>query len=171
MDPRYAYLSGREFEVAFGICRWQSDDYMGYDLAMDRVRESQPWLPSSPTTELAKRLHKSVWLQLNRRFRGGVGENAVGVYTAIGSPLDLFHKADGFVVARLVTDESAWLRELVVTFDLTTNPSKIQCHNTANLILRPCHFESQPFGCYAGLMVVDKFLERITRYRLASRHI
>ncbi len=120
---------------------------------------------------MAKRLLESVWSELNRKFRGDVGKNAVGVYTAVGSPLDLFHKVDGFVVARLVIDESAWLRELVVTFDLTTNPSKIQCHNTANLILRPCHFELQPFGCDAGLMVVNKFMERIAGHQLVSRYI
>lgn len=104
--------TGRLYErEVLGSCKvaWDGKSYVAYDEALHGVIEGQPWDPRDPTPRAASDLHASIALAL------GIEDwSKLGLFTAVGSPLDFFHGIDGFIA----------YRGRYVTFDVTTNPHK-----------------------------------------------
>jgi len=83
---------------------------MPYRKAMDVVKQSQPGNPADPSSPAMNDFHALVCEEL-----GAKDYSLVKCFTAVGSPLDIFHGVDSFVEL----DGGA-----VVTIDLTTNSKK-----------------------------------------------
>lgn len=101
--------TGHLFEwETIGECRVKSDCFMSYWPAVDLVTRSQKSSPYRPACPDAQVFHSAVAAAL------GVNKGNLGMYTAIGSPLDRYYQVDGFFK----------YQRIIVTFDLTKNPHK-----------------------------------------------
>lgn len=102
--------TGRTFEEEILLrCLWVWNGYVSYHKSMVMVKEFQPWDPTDPSSPAANDLHTLVVEAL-----GIEDYSAVKLYTAVSSPLDVFHGIDCFV---------EW-EGIVVTIDLTANCKK-----------------------------------------------
>lgn len=121
----YGY-TGRLFEEEFfAVCQgpwWDGHSYVPFRKALWLVETHQPegWNPSEPSTRAARDLHCQVAIALDLEDFA-----ELSLFTALHSPLDLFHGTDGVI---------EW-RGKVVTVDLTTNPHKDSYK--ADIILHP----------------------------------
>lgn len=123
--------TGHLFErEVVGQCLALSDgSYVSYRQAEQMVLRSQPWDPSDPGTRVGNDLHAQIALAL------GIDDwSRLGLFTAIGSPLDQFHGVDAIIVLR--TDRGC----KKVTVDLTTNPTKGEYK--ATITIEPHQLES-----------------------------
>ncbi len=104
--------TGRIFEEEIlGAClwSWRGAGYLSYSRCVREVMRHQPADPADPKNRAANDLHFLVAEAL-----GEEDCSQLGLYTAVGSPLDRFHSVDGFFL---------WNRA-VVTVDLTCNGKK-----------------------------------------------
>ncbi len=105
----YCY-TGRLFEEeVVGRCLWNCADYVPFRKAMTIVKNFQPWDPTDPSSPVMNDFHALLCEAL-----GLEDYSLIGIYTAVGSPLDLFHGIDVFV---------EW-NNVFVTIDLTINSKK-----------------------------------------------
>lgn len=115
--------TGRIFEYeVLAVCHtsWDGHSYVSFRQSLWLVKQNQPWDPTDPSTKEGEDLHCQVALAL------GIEDfSELSLFTAIGTPLDVFHGIDAVF---------EW-QGRVVTIDLTTNPHKDSYK--ADLILRP----------------------------------
>lgn len=92
--------------------------YVSYNDALDLARQSQPGDPTNPQADFLRELR----LELIERL--GIESDAqaelVNGYTAVGTPLDVLHGVDAFVV---VSHEGY---DIPVTLDATLRPEKLE---------------------------------------------
>lgn len=91
-------------------CLWSGNgEYVPYCRSMNMVKKYQPWDPTDPSSRAANNLQVLIAEALSIE-----DYSEVKLYTAVGSPLDIWHGIDGFV---------EWMG-FTVTIDLTANPLK-----------------------------------------------
>ncbi len=106
--------TGRLFEEEIlGRCRgeWNGEAFWTFQSSIRFAAKNQPrgWDPTDPPLRSANDLHASVALAL-----GLDNWEELRLFSAIGTPADLFYGTDGFFV----------FRGKVVTLDVTINPHK-----------------------------------------------
>jgi len=113
-------MTGKLFEwEVLGPCIVTVSGYLPYLDAMALARKSQPWDPTDPETRAGSDIHASVALAL------GLDDwFELALYTALNSPLDLFHGVDGWFE----------FNGRIVTLDLTRNPTKTS--SNADIIIQ-----------------------------------
>jgi hypothetical protein len=115
----YGGMTGRLLErEVFGdiSVAWEGKmQYLPYQEAMHFCHNHQPenWSPTEPSPRVASDLHALVAIGLEEII-GEFEWNELGIFSAIGTPLDVFHGVDGWFE----------FHGRVVTFDLTTNSQK-----------------------------------------------
>ena len=113
--------TGRLFEEeVLGHCGGSWSGYMTYHQSLDFVKNNQIWDPTDPSSRTANDLHSHVALEL-----GLEDWSELKFYSALKTPLDLFHGVDGFFE----------FRGTVVTIDVTININKQKYK--ADLIFHP----------------------------------
>lgn len=123
-------MTGRLLEAeVFGrtTVKWEGKmEYMPYRTALDFCRKHQPigWNPVDPSTRTGSNLYASVAIELEKAVGEFTWEEELKFFSAIGSPLDVFHGVDGWFE----------FRGNVVTVDLTANTAKVNGYK-ANVIL------------------------------------
>jgi hypothetical protein len=122
-------MTGRLLEAeVFGTITvaWKGEmKYVPYKEALNFCRSHQPkgWDPIDPSTRTGSNLYASVAMGMER-FIGDFDWEELKFFSAIGSPLDVFHGVDGWFE----------FRGIVVTVDLTANVHKANGYK-ANVIL------------------------------------
>ena len=113
-------MTGKLFEwEVLGPCLVTVSGYLPYMDAMALAREFQPWDPTDPENRAGSDLHANVALAL------GLDDwFELSLYTAVNSPLDLFHGVDGWFE----------FNGRIVTLDLTRNPTKTS--SNADIIIQ-----------------------------------
>ena len=108
------YTGGLLEEELLGACDgWKNKEYMPYADALEFVKAHQPegWRPSDPRPRFAADLFTTVALAL----LGPEGDwTDLKFYTAVDSPLDVFHGTDAFFE----------YQDKIIKIDLTINPQK-----------------------------------------------
>jgi len=134
-------------------CAWiWNGGYVPYNKSIANVKKFQPWNPSDPSSLAANDLHALVVEAL------GIDDySAVSFFTAIGSPLDIFHGIDGFV---------EW-KGVVVTIDITANPLKIE--HKADIILHEKDvYDENGQVNLPGLRRIGEETARLLQHRAAA---
>lgn len=115
------FQSGHQFETeVLGRCSAPCRSYVQRQECFELVRKHQP---ARKTETLCR---------LEREFAKRVG-GRVCFYTAVGSPLDVFHGIDGFCE----------YCGRIVTFDVTENPEKVV--GKADVVIHPDDLERIEF--------------------------
>ncbi|MBI4437849.1 hypothetical protein HY631_02765 [Candidatus Uhrbacteria bacterium] len=91
--------------------------YVTYDRAMELVRRYSSEDPLNPKKPFARELRLAVLDELG--FEEDADTDRVKFYSAVGTPLDVFHGVDAWI--ELVTQRG---RRHAVTLDVTMNPGK-----------------------------------------------
>lgn len=84
--------TGRLFEYeVLAVCQapWDGHSYVPFQKALRLVKTHQPWDPTDPSTRAGEDLHCQVALAL-----GLEDFSELSFFSALGSPLDLFHGID-----------------------------------------------------------------------------
>lgn len=96
--------------------------YVGYDDAMSLARGFQPGDPTNPSADFLRELRLSVLEKLGIEDEGQA--ELISAYTSVGTPLDVFHGVDGFIV---VSHEGY---DIPITFDATLRREKLEERGT-----------------------------------------
>lgn len=102
--------------------------YVGFNDSVDLVKKFQPWDPSNPGKDFARDIRIEIIDRLNLAKEEDM--ERVKFYTAVGSPLDVFHGVDAFL--EYAGEEGEIYR---VTFDLSLDPGKEEKHK-ADLVVK-----------------------------------
>lgn len=102
--------------------------YVGFNDSVDLAKKFQPWDPSNPGKDFARDIRIEVIDRLNLAKEEDM--ERVKFYTAVGSPLDVFHGVDAFLE---YADEEGGIHR--VTFDLSLDPGKEEKHK-ADLVVK-----------------------------------
>lgn len=136
------HYTGREYELDFlgeirstpafkeALAKAGADPrtgYLPYKTAMDLARRFQPWPdPTNPQKEFLRDFR----IEVADRLKLTPGqERKLKVFTAVRSPLDVFHGVDGFIEFEPKPGATRF-----VTFDLSLNPKKEGGHK-ADLVI------------------------------------
>ena len=123
-------MTGRLLEsVVFGTTAvaWKGEmKYLPYRESFNFCRTHQPygWDPTDPPTRTGSNLYASIALKLEETV-GEFDWRDLKFFSAIGSPLDVFHGIDGWFE----------FRGRVVTFDLTANTAKADGYKARVILL------------------------------------
>jgi len=91
--------------------------YLPFQDALDLARDAQGGDPSSPQKKFMRDVREAVM----RRMRLSEKEaRNLGIYSAVGTPLDVYHGVDAFVAFKQPQG-----KERIVTMDATINKEKI----------------------------------------------
>ncbi len=90
---------------------WKGEGYFTEERSYDWVKKNQPWNPSDPSNKMANDLHYLVGEKL-----GLEDFNDLKLYSALGSPLDLYFGVDAFFE----------YGDAKITLDITANPHKTE---------------------------------------------
>ncbi len=103
--------TGRIFErEVLGECRFRCQGYLTFQSSVRGVLGNQPYAPHNPPGEVG-----NFRAAVAAEMRGlGLNPDSLRIYTAVGSPLDHFHRIDGFFS----------FEGIIVTLDLTVNRHK-----------------------------------------------
>ncbi len=136
---QFTDMNGHLFEeVTLGVCLVEYHGYLTWQKAAEQVRTHQP----CTHRPAARRLHAEV----AKRF--GKCASAVKFYTAVHSPLDMFHGVDCFFE----------FRGVMVTIDVTINPGKNS--GRADVVVQADDFENLPV---LAARISGVFAEKIRR--------
>jgi hypothetical protein len=114
--PRFGkIIEGEMFGKSKGF-KGKEDMYLPYDDSVFIVKKCQP----SP--ESIKPFAQALRNKLLEKFNMAHDDEKIKFFTAVDSPLDLFHGVDGFI--ELKVGLTTYLR---VTYDITANPQKNTC--------------------------------------------
>jgi hypothetical protein len=124
-------MTGRLLEsIVFGktTVAWEGEmRYLPYKEAFTFCKEHQPcgWNPTDPPTRAGSNLYASIALKLEETIGEFDWEKELRFFSAIGSPLDVFHGIDGWFE----------FQGRVVTFDLTANTAKADGYKAKVILL------------------------------------
>ena len=124
-------MTGRLLESAvFGkaTVAWEGEmRYLPYRESFNFCRTHQPygWNPTDPPTRTGSDLYASIALKLEKSVGLFDWEKELRFFSAIGSPLDVYHGIDGWFE----------FRGRVVTFDLTANTAKADGYKAGVILL------------------------------------
>ncbi|MBI2483185.1 hypothetical protein HYV74_03345 [Candidatus Uhrbacteria bacterium] len=157
-EPSWSY-TGRQFERDFVGSITQDrayqealqkvatpDGFVRFDAALRLVRAHQPWDPTNPDADLLRDLRLEIIDQLHLREQDA---DRVRAYTAVGSPLDIFHGIDAFIEYQDQKTEN--VRR--ITLDLTLKEHKDADQRKANILIRELPAPEE-----------DTYLQAVTRY-------
>lgn len=134
------FYSGRELEVdVFGKPKFpkayeeayrrltsEKGGYLPFDRAQDLIREFTPEDPTSPSKEFARDLRLAVCEALELE---GDEADIVKIYSALGTPLDVYHGVDAWIEIELEGLRAE------VTLDVTKRAEKIKEGHKADVII------------------------------------
>lgn len=120
-NPEMAGYTGRIFErEVLGECRIRARGYVKFRPALNAVFRHQPSSPYEPSRE-TRNFHSVVAQEMKNL---GMNDSHLGIYTAVGSALDLYHRIDGFF----------YFEGMIVTLDCTIDPNRDE-HPRARVIV------------------------------------
>ena len=121
-------------EYSAALKRYARDSkngFLPYEVAQQLIREFYLDDPTDPSKEFAKDLR----LEVCERFELDDDEaDAVKFYSAVGTPLDLFHGVDAWMEIDLGDDRRGRFH-VEVTLDATLNASKLREGHKADVIV------------------------------------
>jgi len=119
-SPEYqkALRLAKEKEAKFG----KEGGYLRFRTALELVKKFQPSDPTNPQKPFARELR--IALQDILKLETPEDYDRVKFYTAVGTPLDIFHGVDAFVEFEKENPETKKVDVYRATFDFTTNPQK-----------------------------------------------
>ena len=127
--------------------------YMPRNAALELVKHHQPWQDASnPDKDFLRELTIAVRDHLNLDAEQS---NDVRAYTAVGTPLDVFHGTDAFLTIR----EGG--REFVITLDATRNAKKLEEGGKADVIVGDMPTPEDEEDAY--LAAIDSIAEEVVR--------
>lgn len=106
----------------------KKNGYVGFNDSVDLVKKFQPWDPTNPGKDFARDLRIEVIDRLNLAKEEDMEK--VRFYTAVGSPLDVFHGVDAFLE---YADKEGEIHR--VTFDLSLDSEKEE-RRKADLVVK-----------------------------------
>ena len=133
--------------------------YIRFRTAMDLAKRFQPYDPTNPTKPFARDLRISVadlLIQKKWILDNEGDQDRIRFYTASGTPLDKFHRADAFIEF-----EHRNGQKYHVTLDLTLNPNKQQYGY--NVIVHQLPDPTIPEEEKDYLAAVEKYAEEIVQ--------
>ena len=145
--------SGRELELdLIGKPRWPKEyvtalrgvanekGYVRRDIGMDLIRRFTPDDPTNPPKDFARELRLAVLEAL-----GLPDGDELGFYSAVGTPVDVFHGVDAWVdLAYTPVGHPDQVRHAVATIDATLRAEKLAEGHKADLIVPDMPSESDP---------------------------
>ena len=93
--------------------------YLSYEASLELAREVQADNPKNPTRKFPHDLQHLITEEWHAVMKDG--KWSIEVYSAVGTPLDVYHGVDAFVIIR-GEDQRKW----TITFDATINEKKIE---------------------------------------------
>ncbi len=102
--------------------------YVPYKDALDLARQFQSGDPKNPKKDFLRELRLAVAKRLG--YETDEQLDRIGAYTALKSPLDVFHGVDGFIEVKEPNRPAE-----VVTLDLSLNPDKIAKGAKADIVV------------------------------------
>jgi hypothetical protein len=142
-DPRYAAELKK-----MGVGQ---NTYLPFAKSVELVKKFQPSDPTDPKKDFLRELRLAIIGRLG--IEDDDAMDAIGVYTAVGTPLDKFHGVDAFV------SETADGNETIVTLDATLRPEKIAEGGKADIIIGDMPSPEEDEDAY--LKAVESYAERI----------
>lgn len=122
----------REFLAAMRAIS-RENGYVYRDAGMEVIRRHYPEDPTNPTKDFARELRMAVLDEL-----GLEDGNELGFYSAVGTPIDIFHGTDGWInlaYRPVGASRETAARHAIVTLDATLNQSKLEEGHKADIII------------------------------------
>jgi hypothetical protein len=179
------FYSGRELEIdVFGkpkfphafdrIIREADRGYLPFQRAQDLIREHYPGDPTNPEKEFANDIRLEVVEQLDL---GDEGSDDVKFYSAVGTPLDLYHGVDAWIEIALQDEQSGRTIRAQVTLDVTQRTEKQEEGHKADIIIgdvpdpsaKNYLSEVSRYGEEIGTLLVERLQSELRRARQTGR--
>ena len=128
--------------------------WLPWHKALELVKKHQPWAdPANPSKDFFRELLIAVQEKLSVDTKND--PDAIQAYTAVGTPLDVFHGVDAFIIMTVDGHEE------IVTLDATLDSKKIEDGGKADEIVTDLPSVEDDQDGY--LEAIDALAERIAR--------
>jgi hypothetical protein len=151
--PRPDMYSGRELELdllgkprfprEFNLALKQIQEphgYASYNETMELIRRFYPEDPTNPGKEFLNELRLALMEKM-----GVMDGDEIRAFSAVGTPLDIFHGVDGWIeVAYALPGKAGETRYATVTLDASLRPEKLEEGHKADIVVGDMPEPSDP---------------------------